>query len=114
MNYKDYSKKTKKTMKSIEAYLVAEYGEVKKEWETTLYLLADNLDLLDACKDTIESNGLFDSTTWKKNPLISTMKDCQATVLKITQRLGIDPWSKAKINMPEEDSTDDFIERLTS
>jgi P27 family predicted phage terminase small subunit len=114
MNYKNYSKKTKKTMKSIEAYLEAEYGEVKMEWETTLTLLADNLDLLDSCKEILEKTGIFDGGTWKKNPLLSTMKDCQATVLKLTQHLGISPWSKSKINTPEEDGTDDFLENLTS
>lgn len=112
MNYSKYTKPTKKKMKYVEAYLISTYGEVKDEWTSTLTLLADNLDLYDSCMDSLNNTGLFDKVTWRKNPLLSTVKDIQATILKLIQHLGISPYSHSKIRITPEDDTDDFLESL--
>lgn len=114
MNYRKYTKPTRKYMEAIESYLVAQYGSVNPEWEPNLLLLADNLDLYDTCKASVEANGIFDSATYKKNPLLSTMKDLQATMLKIFQHLGISPYAVSKIHITPEDDTEDYLDSLTS
>lgn len=106
--------KTKKQIDSIRKYLEDRYGEVNPEWEMTLSLLADNLDLYEDCKKAVDLHGIYDSITQKKNPLLATMKDLQATILKQQQKLGITPYDAAKIkDQVEEDDEEDFIESLT-
>ena len=114
MNYKDYSKDTKKTMKQVENYLIEKYGTIQEQWELTLKLMADNLDLLQECKDSVKQNGIYSTSRGLKNPLISTIKDINATLLKLAQQLGITPWSESKIKAIDEDSTEDFIDALTN
>lgn len=105
-------KETKKYIKNVRKYLVDRYGKVNDEWEGVLSLLADNMDLYLQCKVEIEKTGIFDATQYKKNPLLSTMKDLQATILKQIQHLGLSPYASAKINDKTEDDTDDFLENL--
>lgn len=112
MNYNKYTKSTKKKMKSVEDYLISTYGSVQDEWTSTLTLLADNLDLYDSCMEALNITGVFDKITWRKNPLLSTVKDIQATILKLIQHLGISPYAHSKIRYTPEDDTEDFIESL--
>lgn len=105
---------TKKIIDSINNYLTEKYGEVKPEWATIMYLLGDNLDLYKECRESIRRNGIYDSTTAKKNPLLSTCKDLQATILKQIQHLGLSPYAASKIKDAVEDDTEDYIESLTN
>lgn len=113
MKYTEYTKETKATMKQIEKYLQNTYGSIEPQWEMTLSLIADNLDLLKNCKESVAKNGIYSDIRGVKNPLISTIKDCNATLLKLAQQLGITPWSESKIKNTPEDDTDDFIDKLT-
>ncbi len=107
-------KGTKKLIESAENYLIEKYGEVKPEWQIILGLLADNLELYKDCRDSIKKNGIYDITTARKNPLISSCKDLQATILKQIQHLGLSPYAQAKIKDSIEDDTEDFIDSLTN
>ena len=105
---------TKKIIDSINNYLTEKYGEVKPEWATIMYLLGDNLDLYKECRESIRKNGIYDINTAKKNPLLSTCKDLQATIMKQIQHLGLSPYAASKIKESVEDDTEDFIEALTT
>lgn len=95
-------------------HLQEEYGEVKPEWEVQLELLEDTLDMIVTIQEEIKTNGVFNPTTFKKNPLINSLKDYQTLLLKISQRLGCSPYDISKIKkLSEEDTTEDFIEALT-
>nr|DAQ27514.1 MAG TPA: terminase small subunit [Caudoviricetes sp.]DAU06753.1 MAG TPA: terminase small subunit [Caudoviricetes sp.] len=107
------NKKTKEYILDVRNYLTKLHGEVKAEWEAPLELLADNMELYKQCQESIKQNGIFDPTTGKKNPLLSTMKDLQATILKQMQHFGLSPYANAKIKLTESDETEDFIEELT-
>lgn len=100
-------------MKAVKAYLIAEYGSVKGEWQITLMALEDALNRYGQVKQAIEQYGIYDAQTGIKNPLLSTEKDLLATILKLSQKLGISPWDASKIKAPETDDTDDFINKLT-
>lgn len=113
MNYSKYSKKTREYLQSVESFLINKYGSISEEWSAILFLLADNLDLYEDCKKSVKENGLYDSNTGKKNPLLCTMKDLQATIHKQIQHLGLSPYAISKIKVESEDNTDDFIEDLT-
>ena len=104
---------SKKIMTGVRAYLIAKYGEIPAQWEAMLSLLQDNLDLYNQCKKSVEENGIFDATDFKKNPLLSTMKDLQATIIKQIQHLGLSPYAESKIRQAGEDDTEDYIEALT-
>lgn len=105
---------TRNTINSIKGYLADKYGSVKPEWETILLLLADNIDLYKECKKSVDQYGIYDPSTQKKNPLLATMKDLQATILKQIQHLGLSPYAASKIKDDAEDNSEDFIEALTN
>ncbi len=114
MNYKNkYSKPTKDYLSSVEDFLLKQYSNVNAEWEAILMLLGDNLDLYRECQKSINKYGIYDPNTGRKNPLLSTSKDLQATIIKQIQHLGLSPYAISKINTVEEDNSDDFIENLT-
>jgi phage terminase small subunit len=95
-------------------HLQEEYGEVKPEWEVQLELLEDTLDMIVTIQEEIKTNGVFNPKTFKKNPLINSLKDYQTLLLKLSQKLGCSPYDISKIKkLSEEDTTEDFIEALT-
>lgn len=100
-------------IKAVKDYLISEYGSVRAEWQITLMALEDALNRYAQVRQTIEQYGIYDAQTGLKNPLLSTEKDLLATILKLTQKLGISPWDASKIKLPQEDDTDDFINNLT-
>lgn len=108
------NKATKENIQKITEYLKGQYGEVKPQWELTLQLLIDNLELYYKCRKSIDENGIFDAENYKKNPLLTTCKDLQATILKQIQHFGLSPYAISKIKMEQEDDTDNYIESLTN
>ena len=114
MKMSHYSYSTQSYSKSVNDYLTKKYGKVQPEWDATLMLMADNLDLYQMCKESVKENGIYNAENGKKNPLLTTMKDLQATIIKQIQHLGLSPYSAAKIKMDSEDDTEDFIEDLVS
>lgn len=113
MNYSKYTQQTQEYLKNVEAYLLQKYGSINPAWESTLILLADNIDLYRECQKAVNENGIFDADSYKKNPLLSTMKDLQASITKQIQHLGLSPYAESKIKIGQEDDTEDFIESLT-
>lgn len=105
--------KREQTINVINDYLKAQYGEVKPEWQPLIVLLGDNIDLYKRCQESIDEFGIYDPETGKKNPLLTTVKDLQATIMKQIQHLGLSPWAASKIKQEAEDDTDDFITALT-
>lgn len=105
-------KEIKEYIQSVEDYLHDKYGHVNDEWKAILYLLKDNLTLYEECKESIKENGIYDKQSGRKNPLLSTMKDLQATILKQVQHLGLSPYASSKIKQEENDDSDDFINNL--
>lgn len=113
MKLSKYSTETKTYIKSVNEYLINKYGELPPQWEAIILLLADNLELYAQCKSSVANNGIFDATTGRKNPLLSTMKDLQATIIKQVQHLGLSPYALSRLGSNDEDNTDDYIEMLT-
>lgn len=112
MKISSYTKPTQDYIKSVNDYLTSKYGKVNPEWEGILILMADNLDLYKECKKSVKENGIYDISNGKKNPLLTTMKDLQATILKQIQHLGLSPYAVSKIKTETEDDTEDFVESL--
>ena len=108
-----YKKDTKNYIDAVRNTLMQKYGEIKPEWEVIVTLLADNIELYRECVKSIAENGIYDKSRGIKNPLLSTVKDIQVTILKYTQKLGITPWDASKIKAVEDESTDDYIAMLT-
>ena len=105
-------KEIQKYIEDVRKYLADKYGQVFPQWEAMIFLLQDNLELYLQCRKSIKDEGIFDSNTYKKNPLLSTCKDLQATIIKQIQHLGLSPYSVSKIKIGEDDDTDDFIDAL--
>lgn len=104
---------TTKYIEKIKEYLIERYGEVKPEWLLLLSLLEDTYDEYLDMKALLEETGMFNPKTYKKNPLIASIKDARATINKMVQHFGISPYSDSKIKkLSEEDDTEEFIESL--
>ena len=114
MDLQKYSKDTEQYISNVIDYLTRKYGEVPNEWEAILMLLGDNLDLYNQCRLSVLENGIYNAENGKKNPLLTTMKDLQATIIKQIQHLGLSPYAVSKIKDSTEDDTDSYIEALTN
>lgn len=108
-----YSDETKTYIKQVKSQLKAKYGKLEDSWDLTLNLLADTYEMYNMCWDVIKTHGVYKENTGLKSPVLSTLKDCTATILKLQQQLGITPWAESKIKTTENDDTDDFLENLT-
>ena len=107
-------KETENYIEKINHYLIEKYSEIKPEWELLLSLLEDTYDEYLDMKSLLEETGMFNPKTYKKNPLIASIKDARATINKMVQHFGISPYSDSKIKkLNEDDSTEDFIDSLT-
>ncbi len=114
MELKNYKKPTRVYIDNVINYIISKYGSVPPEWWCIIQLLADNLELYNCCKKSIQDVGIYDKETGRKNPLLSTIKDLQSTIMKQIQHLGLSPYAVSKIHDSVEDDTDDFIESLTN
>lgn len=107
MKFTGYSRATQATMKKITAYLTEKYGDIQPQWEATITTIADNLDMIADCQQEIKRVGLYNDRTGRKNPLIATIKDLQATNMKCYQQLGVTPWSESKIKQTDSTEAED-------
>ena len=97
---------------AVKTSLTNEYGTIKPEWYFTLNILRDQLYLYDSIKSGIEKHGIYNPETGAKSPLLASLKDCTATILKLSQKLGCSPWDSSKIKNKVEDDTVDFVSEL--
>lgn len=107
-------KNTQEYIKKVNEFLIQTYGELQPQWEAVINLLADNLDLYQDCMKSVKTHGIYNADSGKKNPLLATIKDLQATIMKQVQHLGLSPYSISKIKINEDDNTDEYIESLTN
>lgn len=105
--------KVEKWMRDIREYIAAEYGQVSPAWEFQLELFKQNLEQYFTIKDILDTTGYFDSQRGLKNPLISSLKDLNAIILKQASMFGLNVMSRSKIKLEKSDDTEDFIESLT-
>lgn len=103
----------KKYMKEVREYLTQKYGEIPLAFESSLFMLQENLEDYILYKEQIAKTYIIDADG-KKNPLISSVKDLESCIMKIWQHLGLTVYSQSKIKNTEEDTTSDFIEDLVS
>lgn len=64
------------------------------------------MELYQKIKEQIETDGIYDKRTGRKHPLLSTLKDLQATMMKQVQHLGLSPYASSKIKQAEEDDSE--------
>lgn len=102
----------KKYIEDTRTQLKEQYKEVKPDWEVTLTLMEDTLEMIVDLQEGIRERGLFDEKG-RKNPLINSLKDYQTLMLRLSQKLGTSPYDISKIKkLSEEDDTEEFIESL--
>lgn len=98
--------------KEIEAYLTSKYGKIEEQWRVQLQLLYDDIELYNKCKKAIAEQGLI-LKNGVRNPLLTTMKEFQSNIMKISQHFGLTPYSVSKIKSAVSDA-DDYIDELIS
>lgn len=107
-----WSEETVEYIKTVKNSIKQKYGSYDPTYDLVLSQLGDTYEMYCKCCQNIEEHGIYNEKTGLKNPILSTLKDTSATILKITQRLGLDVWSNSKIKVAEADDTEDFIENL--
>ena len=107
-------KEIKLYIESVREYLINRYGSLKPEWECIIMLLKDYIIRYIQVRESINDNGIYDTNTGRKNPLLTTEKDIIASILKLSQKLGVSPWDLSKIKDDKEDDTEDYLNELTN
>lgn len=107
------AEKVNKWMQAIETYLTKEYGCIPEAYQFQLELFKENLLQYFEVKDILNKTGYYDYNKGLKNPLLSTLKDLNAIILKQGTMFGLNVWAKSKIKLTEEDNSDEFIDSLT-
>lgn len=102
---------TENYIKKVKAQLRATYGNIPEDWDLLIEMLEDELNLYNRMKNELDVTGILNEKGFK-NPLISSLKDSKALILKMVQQLGSSPWAKSKIKLAEEDDSENFIENL--
>lgn len=104
--------KKKNAQRIIEDYLTEKYGEVQPQWQFTINTIVENLQMIEDCRQEIKRVGLYNDRTGRKNPLIATIKDCQAVLLKCYQQLGLTPWSESKIKGEDTNGDAELLQQI--
>lgn len=103
----EYSTSTQKYISAVKKFLKEKYGKVAPEWEQSLILLADNIQMYQDCKEEIKQTGLMvvaKNGCYTKSPLLKVLIDCQVQITKLVQEFGLSPRSQAKINLVDDDN----------
>lgn len=106
------TKETEQIMSDIINYLTDTYGAINPAWGSLLDMYADNLDLLQKCREAVETAGIFNFEKMTKNPLLSTIKDLKSQNIKILDAIGVGPWVQHRMKSAAVDDTENFIDSL--
>lgn len=90
-------------IKIVKKFLKDNYGEVKPEWELSLELLKDALDLREQLRTTLRNSGLTQvnpsSGNTSVNPLLGALKEQENRIFSILKEYGLTPLSKERLDM---------------
>lgn len=90
-------------IKVVKKFLKDNYGEVKPEWELSLELLKDALDLREQLRTTLRNSGLTQvnpsSGNTSVNPLLGALKEQENRIFSILKEYGLTPLSKERLDM---------------
>lgn len=90
-------------IKVVKKFLKDNYGEVKPEWELSLELLKDALDLREQLRTTLRNSGLTQvnpsSRNTSVNPLLGALKEQENRIFSILKEYGLTPLSKERLDM---------------
>lgn len=106
MKNNDYSTQTSKYINAVRKYLKQKFGAIAPEWEQPLVILADNLEVYQRCRQSINDDGLMllaKNGAMTKNPLIKVQQDTQTQIVKLLCEFGLTPKSAAKMNLQADD-----------
>lgn len=113
--FAEYSTDTQMQMKNIINYLKEKYKTIQMEWYTALYMLADNIEIFNQCKQQIKNDGIciIVNNIPNKHPLLKVQTDSQIQIMKILSQFGLTPYSSSKIKtFEDEDNSENFINAL--
>ena len=99
-------------IEAAKSALITKYSTVKPEWNALIRLADEQFMLLDDINREIDTIGLIDQKTLKKNPLIASKKDIITSLLKIYQQLGLSPWSESKIKTADTAEDTDLLKKI--
>ena len=99
-------------MAEIETSIAERYdGTVPPKFNTALFLLADNLDLLAECRRCLREDGLF--CDGKRNPILVSISNLTAALQSSLKSMGCTIHAEGLLkDKPTEDEEENFLENL--
>lgn len=112
MKRKKYS--TADYIDSIASFLEKKYGAVNDEWQLSLTLLQQNLDLKREIDEKIKEDGLMviGVKGLMKNPLIETSLRLQTNIMSIIKELGVTPKANGMLKSLDDNDTGEILANL--
>ena len=99
---------------AIRTFLEKKYGAVSDEWELTISLLQQNLEMKKEIDKRIKEDGLMvvGVKGLMKNPLIETSLRLQTTILSIIKELGVTPRANGMLKSLDDNDTGEILANL--
>jgi phage terminase small subunit len=103
-------------IEAVRQFLTKKYGSVSDEWELTISLLQQNLEMKKEIDKKIKEDGLMvvGVKGLMKNPLIETSLRLQTTILSIIKELGVTPRANGMLKSLDDNDTGEILANLLS
>jgi phage terminase small subunit len=118
--YSEYPTKIQQYMKSLILEIQQDYGCIPASWWISLDILADQLNIyFMASKDVLEKgvSHINRENRQVKNPSITTINNCVASINSIIKNFALSPVGRSKIKLLEsvdsEAAVDNYVKSLT-
>lgn len=99
---------------AITAFLEKKYGTVNDEWQLSIALLQQNLELKKEIDAKIKEDGLMvvGVKGLMKNPLIETSLRLQTNIMSIIKELGVTPKANGMLKSLDDNDTGEILANL--
>lgn len=103
----EYSDKTKNFMTAIRNYIIQTNGTMPSEYELSLRMLADDIELYLKSRAVCDSEGIVFKYQEKMyvNPVYKIMTEQQNAIMNILRQFGLTSFSRSKIKMQDNSQT---------
>lgn len=102
-------------IKSVRQFLTKKYGAVNDEWELTIGLLQQNLELKKEIDEKVKEDGLMiigAKGIYSKNPLLETSLRLENSILQIVKELGVTPKANGMLKSLDDNDTGEILANL--
>lgn len=115
MNKSMTAESINESIEQIRQFLTKKYGSVSPEWELTIGLLQQNLELKNEIDAKVKEDGLMiigAKGIYSKNPLLETSLRLETSILQILKELGVTPKANGMLKTLDNNDTGELLANL--